>query len=191
MYPENALAPRPRGLSIALGALLIILGICAMIVPFTATMAVIFLIGWLLIIAAVEQAIYAFRSGDQGGVLLKILLAVLYGVVGTMVLRRPVSGAMAATAIIATLLIIDGVMEIALGFQLGRRSRRTGWLFAGGVLSLLMGIIIWRAFPLSATWVIGLFVGIRLIFKGVEHIMLAETTPPGIDQRGDQFTRAA
>src|SRR5262245_43691242 len=134
MYPESALAPRPSGLSIALGALLIILGICAMIVPFTATMAVIILIGWLLIIAAVEQAIYAFRSGDQGGVLLKILLAVLYGVVGTMVLRRPVSGAMAATAIIATLLIIDGVMEIALGFQLGRRSRRTGWLFAGGVL---------------------------------------------------------
>ena len=53
----------------------------------------------LLILAAMEQAVYAFQSRGEGGLFFKVLLAVLYAVVAGMLLRRPVSGAIAATAI--------------------------------------------------------------------------------------------
>src|SRR5262245_11410143 len=191
MYREDAIANRPHAWSLMLGTLLIVLGVVAMIVPFVATMTMILVIGWLLIFAAIEQAVYAFRSRGEGGLFFKGPLALLYCAVGIMVLRRPVSGAVAVTAIVGTLFIIDGVMEIALGFQLGRRSRRSGWLFAGGILSLVLGIIIWRAFPLSALWVIGVFVGIRLVFKGIEHIMRSRNGKPRVDQRESRITPAA
>lgn len=73
----------------------------------------------------------------------------------------------------------------------GRGGEDLATLLGRGILSLLMGIIIWRAFPLSARWVIGLFVGIRLIFKGLEQIMRSESIKPGADQRGDRVKRAA
>jgi uncharacterized membrane protein HdeD (DUF308 family) len=172
MYVNEAQArPRQgRGGSIALGILLIILGFGAIFAPFTAVLAMMLLLGWFLIFAAIEQAVYAFQSRYEGGMLLKILLVALYGIVGVMLLRRPVTGTIAATAIVGTLFLLDGIMEIVLGFMF-RRSRGSGWLFTGGILSLLFGALIWGSFPTSAFWVIGVLVGIRLVFKGMEHIM--------------------
>ena len=48
-----------------------------------------------------------------------------------------------------------------------------GWIFAGGVLNLVLGLMIWQQWPVSGFWVIGLFVGIDMIFNGWTWIMLA------------------
>ncbi len=157
--------------SITLGVLLIILGTVALVAPLFAALMLIRVIGWLLIFAAIEQVVDAYRSRDEGGLFFKILLVVLYAVVGGMLLRRPVSGAIAATAIIGILFLADGILDIALGVRLRGAQEKTGWLFAGGILSLLFGVMILYRLPVSATWVIGLLVGIRLIFKGIEQIV--------------------
>lgn len=161
---------RRESSSVAMGVLLIFLGCLAVILPLYATLMVIKLLGWLLIVAAIEQAVYAFRTREEGGLFLKVLLSVVYGVVALLLLLRPVSGAMAATAIIATLFLLDGVLDIALGFKLRRDGIRTGWLFIGGSMSLLFAAIVLYRFPLSAIWTLGLLVGIRLVVKGIEQI---------------------
>jgi uncharacterized membrane protein HdeD (DUF308 family) len=191
MQTEN-LANRARGWSLAMGWLLILLGACAMILPMTATLIVIRLLGWVLIFAAIAQAVEAIQTHAEGGTISKVLLAVLYAVLGGMLLRRPVSGAITATAIIATLFIVDGIIELGLAFRLRVGPRGRAWLLAGGILSIVLGVMIWRGFPLSAIWVIGLFVGIRLVFKGFELIMRhPPSAEPGIDRPSDWGNRAA
>jgi uncharacterized membrane protein HdeD (DUF308 family) len=181
-------ARRERTWSVTLGVLLIVLGIVAMIVPVFASLMLIKIIGWLLIFAAIEQAVDAFQSRGEGGLFLKVLLVVVYGVVALLLLFRPVSGAIAATAIIATLFLLDGVMEIALGLQRRREGKGSGWLFAGGVMSLVFAGIVLYWFPLSAAWTIGLLVGIRLVVKGIEHIT---RWSPGMEPGAGAGKRAA
>lgn len=163
-------ARRERTWSVTLGVLLIILGIIAVLAPVIASAMFIKLMGWLLVFAAIEQGVHAFQSREEGGLFLKILLVVIYGLIGLTLLFRPVSGAIAATAIIATLFLLDGITEIRLAFEMRRQGRRTQWLFIGGIMSLVFAGIIFFRFPVSAAWTIGVLVGSRLIVKGIEQI---------------------
>lgn len=167
----SVLTERRKHGSTTLGVVLIILGAIALLVPFLAALLVIRVLMWLLIIAAIEQAIYAFETSGEGGLFLKILLAVLYAVAGGLLLSRPVGGAIAVTAVIGFLLIADGIAELALAVQLRHTfNARIGWLFAGGILSVLLGCLIVFGLPRSVL-AVGILVGIRLIFKGIEHIV--------------------
>lgn len=168
---QGILTERRNPGSTTLGVILIALGVIALLAPLFAAVAVIGIIKWLLIFAAIEQLIYAFQTRNEGGLFFKVLLGALYGVAGVMLLSRPVAGVVAATALIGFLLIADGITEIVLGVQLRRTyDTRIGWLFAGGILSLILGGLIVLGLPRSVVGV-GLLVGIRLVFKGMEHIV--------------------
>ena len=163
-----------KKVSITLGVLLIILGGIAVLSPVIATLVLIRVIAWLLIFAAIDQFIHAIRSGE-GGVFIKVLLAVLYAVAGVILLSRPLHGAIAATAVIGALLIVDGIIETVLGARLRHTyAGGGGWLIGGGILSLILGAVILYRLPWSMA-AIGLLVGIRLIFKGIEQIARSST----------------
>jgi hypothetical protein len=49
----------------------------------------------------------------------------------------------------------------------------SGWTLLGGVITLLLGILVWLHWPMAALWIIGLFIGINLLITGVSQIMLA------------------
>jgi len=167
---QNVLTKRRKHGSTTLGVLLIVLGAIALLVPFFSALLLIRVITWLLVFAAIEQVIYAFQTRGEGGLFVKVL-AVLYAVAGGLLLSRPVRGAIVVTAVIGFLLIADGIAEIALGVQLRRTyDARIGWLFAGGILSVVLGGFIVFGLPRSVM-AVGMLLGIRLIFKGNEHIV--------------------
>lgn len=166
-------ARRERTWSVTLGVLLIVLGIISLIAPVLASAMFIKLMGWLLIFAAIEQGVHAFQSREEGGLFLKMLLVIIYGAIGLTLLFRSVSGAIAATAIIATLFLLDGVTEIRLGFEMRRQGRRTQWIFIGGIMSLVFAGIMFFRFPVDAAWTIGVLIGSRLVVKGIEQITRA------------------
>src|SRR5215472_10543661 len=101
---QNVLTARRKHGSTTLGVLLIVLGAIALLVPLFSALLFIRVIMWLLVFAAVEQVIYAFQTRGEGGLFLKVLLAVLYAVAGGLLLSRPVSGAIVVTAVIGFLL---------------------------------------------------------------------------------------
>jgi uncharacterized membrane protein HdeD (DUF308 family) len=167
----SVLTERQRHGSTTLGVVLIVIGAIALLAPFFAALFVIRVLMWLLVFAAIEQVIYAFQTRSEGGLFLKIALAVLYAVAGGLLLSRPVGGAIAVTAVIDFLLIADGIAEIAPGVQLRRTyNPRIGWLFAGGILSVVLGGLIVFGRPRSVM-AVGMLLGIRLTFKGIEHIV--------------------
>jgi uncharacterized membrane protein HdeD (DUF308 family) len=159
-----------------LGIALIVIGFLAMghsFYQFTAIVTMTF-IGFLLLAAGVMYLIGAFYAQGWGGTLLSVLAGLFHLAVGFMVVNHPVAGAVVYALLMAVFFIVEGlfwmVAAIAGGF------RHTGWVLLTGIITFLMGImiwVIWRQSPKDLLWLIALFVGIELIFAGVTYIRVS------------------
>ena len=163
---------RNWGWLLALGILMIILGVVAMAAPVVATIAIQVMLGWLLVISGIAEGIHAFMVKEWRGFLLELLSAVLYLGVGLLLLVDPLKGAVALTLILGVFLLVVGIFKIITALRV-REHRGWGWLLASGIVSVVLGVMIWAQWPASGLWVIGLLVGIQLLFTGWSLVMLA------------------
>jgi uncharacterized membrane protein HdeD (DUF308 family) len=161
------------GWFLALGILLVLLGTIAVGSSVAFTLASMWFIGCLMIFGGILQGSHAFMAKRWGGFFMDLLLGLLYVVVGMMVVANPVATAVDLTLLIAMFLIFGGTFRIALAFSI--RFHHALWLVIHGVISVLLGILIWNQWPASGLWVIGLFIGIDMIFNGWSLIMLGVT----------------
>ena len=156
---------------LVLGVILVILGFIAVGRSIAVTLASMYFFGWLLVIGGVVEAVQVFWQRQWGGFFFHLLGGVLYVVVGFMVLNNPEAGAVALTLLIALFFLIAGAFRIIVALTM--RFPEWHWLLLNGAISLLLGLLIWRQWPSSALWVIGLFIGIELIFTGGAWVMLS------------------
>jgi len=161
---------RNWGWFLALGVFLVVLGTIALGSAVLATMATVVLIGWLLLVGGIVEAGHAFWRKKWSGFFVDLLTGILYMVVGFMIVANPVATAETLTLLIALFLMFGGVFRIVAALAV--RFPHWGWLVLHGAVNLLLGIAIWRQWPWSGLWVIGLFVGIDLIFNGWSLVML-------------------
>lgn len=165
-----------RGWLVFLGIILIIAGVSAICMPLVASLAVEQVIGWVLLISGLMQAIYSFSSRRWGRFFMRLLAGFLYLIVGLMLVAHPLRGVLTLTFLLGMLFILEGVCKIVA--SIGNRAMpRWGSLFLSGILALLIGIIIWNGWPSSAAWAIGLLVGINVLFRGWALIALASALP--------------
>jgi len=163
---------RNWGWLLALGILMVLLGGFAIAAPAVATIAVQIMLGWLLVIGGIAEGIHAFMAQGWRGFLFELLSAILYLAVGVLLLVNPVAGALALTVVLAVFLVVEGIFKIIMAMRV-RDHSGWGWLLASGILSLILGVLIWAEWPYSGLWVIGLLVGIQLLFTGWSLVMLA------------------
>jgi uncharacterized membrane protein HdeD (DUF308 family) len=156
---------------LVLGIILIVVGTLAIGAPLVASLATALFIGAMLLVGGVAQLVGSFWTRDWSGFFLMLLMGVLYIIVGLLFLNRPVSALEALTLILACALMVGGTFRIV--GSLMSRFPHWGWIFFSGVLDLILGILIWQQWPFSGFWVIGLFVGIDMIFNGWTWVMLA------------------
>jgi uncharacterized membrane protein HdeD (DUF308 family) len=114
----------------------------------------------------------AFKLQGWKGKTAGVVLALLYLAAGVLLLLHPVLGALSLTLVVAAFLIAAGVVKIWMGFT-HRQQSGWGWIVASGVLSILLGILIYAQFPGSGLWVLGLFLAIELMFDGWGLVMFA------------------
>lgn len=138
---------------------------------FLVTLASMFVLGWILIFGGIFQAMHAFKILQWRGFLLELLLAILYVVVGLVMVMHPQAGALSVTLLIAAFFLIAGLSRIIAGTILHPPSR--GWLLLSGAVTLLLGILILLEWPASGLWVIGTFFSIDLVCGGAWLTMLA------------------
>jgi uncharacterized membrane protein HdeD (DUF308 family) len=158
--------------SIVLSVLMIATGVLAICVPLVAGVAVTALVAWLLIFSGLLHLAFAWRAGRAGGVVWEILLGIAYGAIGFYLLASPVAGLASLTLAIAMYLLIEGVLEFVLSFQL-RPAPGSGWLLVDGIITLVLAVMIWSTWPSSAMWVVGTLVGISMFFSGITRLMLS------------------
>ena len=161
------------GWYLALGIVLIVLGTIAIGSTFVMTIASVFFFGWLLIIGGIMEVIHAFWHKRWAGFFLDLLTGILYVVAGWMMVTNPAESALLLTLIIAMFLVFEGVFRVVAA--LAARYPHWGWVMFNGIISLILGIMIWRQWPYSGLWVIGLFVGIEMLLNGWSLVMLSLT----------------
>lgn len=160
------------GWLLVLGICLLILGIIALVDSVTVTVVSTLFFGWVLVIAGIVEAIQSFRHRGSGRLLLHVLNAVLAIVVGVMLLRHPVQGALIFTLLLAVYFVVAAVFRIVMAFNL-HGVPGWGWMLFDGIVTLILGILIWAQWPVNGLWVIGLFIGIDLIVVGWSQVMTA------------------
>jgi uncharacterized membrane protein HdeD (DUF308 family) len=164
---------------VLLGVALVVLGLIALGSLWIAGLATAVAIGALLLVGGVAEMVGAFWSRGWSGFFLHLLSGVLSIVVGGLFLRAPAEAVLALTLLLACLLTVGGIFKIvaALSYRFGA----WGWPLLSGAIDLILGVMIWLEWPESAVWVIGLFVGISLVFRGLNWIGLGlalRTLPP-------------
>src|SRR5947209_770528 len=162
---------RTWGWLLALGVALVVLGVLALSWSVLTTLASVVFFGWLLVVGGVLAVVHAFLRRRWGGFFLELFAGILYTVVGLMVVANPAATAVALTLVISVFLMVGGVFRILTA--LTARFHHWVWVLLNGVVSLALGLMIWRQWPWSGLWVIGLFVGIDMIFYGWSLVMLA------------------
>lgn len=156
---------------LALGILLIVVGFLAIGSAFIATLVSVLFLGWLLIIGGIFQLFSAFRLRAQRHLFLELLFGLLSLVVGIMLIVRPAAGAVTVTLVLAIYFVVSGAFHI--GASLGVRYPNWGWHLFSGIVTLVLGVILWWRLPLVAFWFLGFAVGLDMLFHGWSWVMLA------------------
>jgi uncharacterized membrane protein HdeD (DUF308 family) len=149
------------------GAVMVVLGFLAIVVPAVATVAVDFYIGGLFLLNGVVGLLAMFSVRNVPAFFWALLTAALSLVVGVLLLWRPEAGAASLTIVLTAFFIAEGIFQI-----IGSLSYRDvlpgswGWMLASGIADLLLAAIIVMSWPVSAAWALGLIAGINLITSG-------------------------
>jgi uncharacterized membrane protein HdeD (DUF308 family) len=155
----------------AAGILLVVLGVFAASASVFTTMISIVLLGTLLVIGGVAKIIYSIWLRRWTGFVPNLLVGILYTIVGVYTLMHPAASAVALTLLIAVLFLISGTFRVASSLTL--QFENWGWVLFSGLISIALGGMILAEWPESGLWVLGLFIGIDLIFAGWTWIFLS------------------
>jgi uncharacterized membrane protein HdeD (DUF308 family) len=151
---------------------LIIFGILAIGAPFLAAVAVSAAIAWLIVLAGAVHLILAFHQHGAGSVIWKLLVALAYLFFGGYLIVHPVSGVASLTLVLASLFLIEGILNIVFFFKM-RPRHGSSWVLLDGIITLVLGLLIYVQWPSSSLWAIGTLVGISVIMSGISRVMLS------------------
>lgn len=164
------------GWFLALGVLLIVLGFSVIGSSFYATVFSVILLGCFLLAAGIVQIAQAFLARKWKGLFISLLLGLLYIIVGFFCVTEPTVTAINLTLWIAIFCFLAGTFRMLSSLLL--RFDQWGWVFVNGLITFIMGVMIYSSWPVSGLWVIGLFVGVDMILSGWSWILLSLTARP-------------
>ena len=190
-------AKKNAGLLIFLGFLTVIFGVVAVSAPLITGVAVAVFVGLLLLGSGAAQVVHAIKSGQWGTGFWGTVIGLLGMVAGLIMIFRPMVGLVTMTLILAAYFLVDGVSEIIAALKM-KPDQGWGWVFFNGIVAVLLGFMVWRQWPVSGAWAIGLLVGIHILLTGWTMIILGtgarrvtdrieETVDDAVDMAEDTF----
>ena len=154
-----------------LGSVLMVLGFLSIGASFFVTILTVAIIGVLLMIGGIMQIVNSFYTGRWSGFLLHLAMGILYLVVGFMLLDAPMLNAITLTFLLSVFFIVVGLFRMF--GSLSTQFPGWGWSLFSGIVTFLLGVLIYKHWPSSGLWVIGLFVGIEMVFSGWYWLMFS------------------
>lgn len=177
------------GWYLLLGALLAVVGALAISSSGLTTFLAVRILGWSLLVAGAIEMGGAFYHDRWRGFSLALVAGILYVVIGTAVVTNPARSAMALTLLVAVFLVVQGLLRIVL--SLSHRDPGWAWTLFHGVVSLALGAVVWTGWPVSGSWVLGLFVGVEVLLTGISLAMLAITARREAGPPAERWPRGA
>jgi uncharacterized membrane protein HdeD (DUF308 family) len=168
--PISEIAQNRVEWSIFLSALMMVAGAIAITAPAAAGITVVVLAGWLLVFSGIAHLIFGWQRRSTGVLKWEVLVATLYIVVGGYLLLHLGAALAALTVVLGLYLLAEAILEFVLSYRL-HPLPGSGWLAVDGVVTLVLALLMWRTW--SATWLIGVLVGVSMLFSGISRLMLS------------------
>jgi uncharacterized membrane protein HdeD (DUF308 family) len=154
------------GWIVALGVVFMIAGVIALGSVMAATASAVLIVGIMMILGGVAEIFAAFSVKDWGKFALWMLLGLLYVAAGVICFTDPFAAATILTLFLGVALMVGGILRGFLAWHMREAGKPWGWVAASGVITLLLGLMIIAQWPASSFYVLGIFLGIDLIFIG-------------------------
>ncbi|MDO5561986.1 MAG: DUF308 domain-containing protein [Synergistaceae bacterium] len=153
------------------GGVMLAIGVLSLAMPMLASFAVETVIGCLLLAVGLCQAVSAYRGfadGDKPWT--QILMAALSFLSGFVFLANPIAGVITLSMFLACYFLVYGITKVFEYFRM-RAIGGSVWILVSGLLDVILFFLMWRNFFTGAS-VIGVILGVNLIFSGVAFITL-------------------
>jgi uncharacterized membrane protein HdeD (DUF308 family) len=190
MSELSDIARAPSRVGTGWGFAVMLLGMLAIMAPFVSGVAVTATVAVLIAAAGLSMTVYAFKAGSFGKGLLQFLFGGITVLCGIAMFSQPVFSMLTLTGILLVYFLVDGIFAIVAGVR-GKGAPGWGWMIVSGIASIVLAIILWRQWPISGAYAIGLLVGIRLIFTGWSIAMLGMLGDATVDVVEDAVEEAA
>ena len=153
------------------GVLLILCGAVAIGFPVISSLAAISVLSVILLIAGIATIVSAFWAGKWSGMLVNLLVGMLYIAAGMFAVKDPIITIVVLTLYLAILFMVMGAFRAVSALVV--RYPQWGWSLLNGAVTFLAGLVIFRERGLASLWVIGLLVGLEMLFHGWTWLMLS------------------
>jgi uncharacterized membrane protein HdeD (DUF308 family) len=147
-----------------LGIATLLLGLLVLASPLVTGISLVIMMGLLVLLGGVFRLVSALSNRGRGRA--QLITGILTVICGLILVSDPILASGILSILIAVYLILDGISEMVAAWRL-RPAGGWGWLMTTGTLSLLLGIMIWRQFPLSGAWALGFVLGFKLVILGL------------------------
>lgn len=160
------------GWAIALGSLIMLTGVLAIVRPYVAAIAAAILVGWIFFFSGAFRLVYAIQTQREGRFVLKLLSGLLYLFAGVSLIIRPISGSILIALLVGIAIALKGCLQVILALEIRPRSGWF-WMLLSGILGVVLGIIVWTQGAKTSAVVLGLIFGLELLFDGLSITLLA------------------
>jgi len=164
-------AEKNSGLLIFLGIMTVIFGVVAIGSPLITGVAVAVFVGFLLLASGVARIVHSLKAKQWGTGFWGTAIGILGIGAGLLMIFRPLVGLVTMTMLLAIYFLVDGISEIIAAFKI-KPDQGWGWVLFNGIIAVVLGLMIWRQWPVSGAWAIGLLVGIHILMTGWSMIIL-------------------
>lgn len=154
------------------GVFFIVLGTLAIIVPHVFTIGITLFLGWLLLVGGIVQIIRAVSIINMPGFSLWFFIGLLQAVIGYFLVAEPAQGSLTLTMLLTVFFAMEGSAKIYLALMM-RPLARWDWVLFSGITALFLAIVVWIGWPETGLWVMGLLLGINMIFLGWSLIKIS------------------
>jgi uncharacterized membrane protein HdeD (DUF308 family) len=154
------------------GIILALLGLVALFFPLAMAVSFELLLGSLLIVAGLVQGISLLTHLKEKGSVFLLIGAAVALIAGILLLIHPLRGVLTLTLLLMVFFFIDGISKILSSWEF-RHLKGWGWLLFSGIVSLALAIMILTGLPTTAIWVLGVYLGVYLLFIGIALITLS------------------
>jgi uncharacterized membrane protein HdeD (DUF308 family) len=159
------------GWIVGFGVFALIAGIIALASTMIATASAVFIVGFMMLFAGAAEIVAAFNARDWGHRLLWLLLGAVYVFAGFVCIQNPFAAATILTLMLGIALIVGGLLRIFLATRM-KQGTPWGWVVVSGLISFFLGLVIVSHWPVSSFFVLGIFLGVDLIFMGSSWIAI-------------------
>ena len=161
------------------GGLMLVTGIVALLFPILTSVAVVLMLGWLLIINGIFQAIGLIGATKVPHFWLQLISVALSIVIGVLFLRHPGEGLLTLTLLLIVFFMVGGMAKVIFALTI-RPFPNWAWVLASGVIGVLLAVYLWSSLPIAAAWLLGLLVGIQLVSEGAALAYMAWQVRKGL-----------